>query len=93
MALFLDTDGKISFITPKKDTFSLDELYAHLQCTMIQTINVDYDTIMIIDEEGKLKEDPKFNFIGTFLLHANHGISSDQIIGHAILADSRTEFK
>ena len=93
MALFLDTNGKISFITPKKDTFSLDELYKYLQCDMIQTIDVDYGGVMIIDEEGKLKDDPEFNFIGTFLLHVNHGMSEDHVVGHAILADSRSEFK
>lgn len=65
-AVLLKVDGTKKFMMPKNGTdFQLDELYELLECDMIERITLDEGLIMIIDEEGKLKNDCKINVAAT----------------------------
>ena len=53
-AKLLKASGEVIEIEPKNGTdFKLDELYKHLNCSLVEVINLKQDDIMVVDEEGK----------------------------------------
>jgi len=85
MAMLLKTDGTSVTITPKNGTdFSFEECYPLLACDTIQIVETSDGRILLIDEEGKLKDRP-VNQAATALYRYGH---IDPIVGHAIVCDS-----
>ena len=87
MAILIKTNGSRKIVFPEKTTFSLDETYKYLECSMIQPIYLEDGRILWIDEEGKLK--PHFeNPRATALLRMAGGLEGDYIAGSALLTDN-----
>ena len=85
-AILVRPDRSIESIEPEngKD-FQLKELYKLIECDLIEIIYHDKlingkEYIIIIDEEGKLKESP-INYIVTSFWN----VSRDFIVGNAII--------
>ena len=96
MAQMLKFDGSSEMVTPSdtKSGFQLDELYALLECEIVETVYLEDGTIMVIDEEGKFRADAlaRRNERATRLLHRAGGIAWDFITGHALIC-SEEEFQ
>ena len=87
MALLITTSGEQVVVSPREDRFSLEEMYALLDCACVQVIALDNGRIMWIDEEGKLKPH-QINPVATELLARAGGIPGDYIAGSALITDN-----
>lgn len=68
MALFIKATGETRKIEPQnRRDFKLEELYALLDCRCIDTIALSDGQVMIIDDEGKFKEEHDVNVTATLL--------------------------
>lgn len=89
-AKLLKATGEVVEIEPKNGTdFTLEELYEHLNCSIVEVIALDEDNEMFFDEEGKfnLKE---VNTNATMCAQKNQAIASwDYIVGDAIVCNSK----
>lgn len=81
-AVLITEEGELKPLTLKGRTFTLEELYELLHCEMVQVVVTRSGMILIVDEEGKLR-DKEQNFIAT-ILYAN---PNDFIVGYAIYCD------
>jgi len=82
-AFLIDLEGNKKPVEPANGSdFSLEELYRHLDCTIVEVVNTIDGRIMIIDEEGKLKTNSKVNVKAT-LLYSKGFI--ENIVGKAIV--------
>ena len=90
-ARLLKFSGDVMEIEPKNGTdFKLDELYKHLQCSLVEVINLNQDDIMVVDDEGKLKANNVINVNATMLAQENQAITSwDYIAGDAIVCNRK----
>ena len=86
MALLIRPDGSTRTVLAEGSSFTLEEMYFLLDCSMIQPVYLEDDRIMVIDEEGKLK--PHFvNSLATELLHKAGGLQADYIAGSALITE------
>ena len=90
-ARLLKFSGDVMEIEPKNGTdFKLDELHKHLQCSLVEVININKDDIMVVDDEGKLKANNVINVNATMLAQENQAITSwDYIAGDAIVCNRK----
>ena len=90
-ARLLKASGEVMEIEPKNGTdFKLDELHKHLQCSLVEVININQDDIMVVDDEGKLKANNVINVNATMLAQENQAITSwDYIAGDAIVCNRK----
>ena len=90
-AKLLKASGEVVEIKPKNGTdFKLDELYKHLQCSLVEVINLNQDDIMVVDDEGKLTSNNVVNVNATMLAQENQAITSwDYIAGNAIVCNKK----
>ena len=90
-AKLLKASGEVMEIEPKNGTdFKLDELYKHLNCSLVDVINLNQDDIMVVDDEGKLKANNVINVNATMLAQENQAITSwDYIAGNAIVCNRK----
>ena len=90
-AKLLKASGEVMEIEPKNGTdFKLDELYEHLQCSLVEVININQDDIMVVDEEGKLASNNVVNANATTLAQENQAIMFwDYIAGDAIVCNRK----
>ena len=90
-AKLLKASGEVVEIKPKNGTdFKLDELYKHLQCSLVEVINLNQDDIMIVDDEGKLTSNNVVNVNATKLAQENQAIIFwDYIAGDAIVCNKK----
>ena len=90
-ARLLKASGDVMEIEPKNGTdFKLDELHKHLQCSLVEVININQDDIMVVDEEGKLASNNVINVNATMLAQENQAITSwDYIAGDAIVCNRK----
>ena len=79
-------------VTPKNGRdFGLKQLYELLECDTIEVVRLDQETLMIIDEEGKIRVPPKpANALATTLwrkalLHFHKSQPYDWIAGNALV--------
>ena len=73
-------------INPNNGTdFTLEELYKHLECNMIEVVYFNDNTIMIVDEEGKL-QDKMINTDATYIFRKKRK-DNDFIVGNAIVCN------
>ena len=82
-------DGKVLYVTPENgERFTLAELYKLLDCDMVQILSLDHKKILILDEEGKFKENPQFNLRATSIAYRFRSIRiTDRIVGKVMLCD------
>lgn len=93
-ATLYTTDGGERPAAPEngKD-FQLEELYKLLKCDLVEVVYLNRTQIMIIDEEGKCRAEPKVNKKATMLAWKHMAIHpNDVIMGDAIVCDT-TMFK
>ena len=90
-AKLLKVSGDVMEIEPKNGTnFTLDELYKHLNCSLVEVINLNQDDIMIVDDEGKLTSNNVVNVNATKLAQENQAIIFwDYIAGNAIVCNRK----
>ena len=90
-AKLLKASGEVVEIEPKNGTdFKLDELYTHLQCSLVDVISLNQDDIMVVDDEGKLKANNVINVNATVLAQKNQAIIFwDYIAGNAIVCNRK----
>ena len=90
-ARLLKASGEVMEIEPKNGTdFKLDELHKHLNCSLVEVININQDDIMVVDDEGKLKANNVINVNATMLAQENQAITSwDYIAGDAIVCNRK----
>lgn len=90
-AKLLKASGEVVEIEPKNGTdFTLDELYKHLHCSLVEVINLNQDDIMVVDEEGKWVSNNVVNVNATMCVQKNQAITSwDYIVGDAIVCNRK----
>ena len=90
-AKLLKASGEVVEIEPKNGTdFKLDELYKHLQCSLVDVINLNQDDIMVVDDEGKLTSNNVVNVNATKLAQENQAIIFwDYVAGDAIVCNKK----
>lgn len=90
-AKLLKSSGEVMEIEPKNGTdFKLDELYKHLQCSLVEVISLNQDDIMVVDEEGKWASNNVINVNATMLAQENQAIIFwDYIVGNAIVCNRK----
>ena len=90
-AKLLKASGEVVEIKPKNGTdFKLDELYKHLQCSLVEVINLNQDDIMVVDDEGKLKANTVINVNATVLAQENRAIVFwDYVVGDVIVCNRK----
>ncbi len=90
MAFLISAEtSRLSEVLPKNPAtgFTLDELYALLNCSTVEIVYLRNGTILIIDEDGKYTSKAK-NALATGVAKALEGIRPDDyIVGDAIHAD------
>lgn len=84
-------DGKVLYVTPEDGKqFTLDELYKLLDCELVQVLYLDHKKILILDEEGKFKEDQQFNLRATSIAYKFRKIQiTDRIVGKVMFCDEK----
>ena len=90
-AKLLKASGEVVEIKPKNGTdFKLDELYKHLNCSLVEVISLNQDDIMVVDDEGKLKVNNVINVNATMLAQENRAIVFwDYVVGNAIVCNRK----
>jgi len=86
MATLIANDGTMTEISSRGSRFSLDEMYALLECMQVQAINLQDGRIMWIDEEGKFRPH-QINIHATLLLRKAGGIPGDYVAGIALVTE------
>lgn len=88
MAILYKQNGDvIKDIQPKNGKrFTLEELYEMLDCELVERLFIDgTEVIMIVDEEGKLKQKPQ-NIAATMVYHRRQRMNTwDWIAGDALV--------
>lgn len=96
MALLLKTNGRIDTITPPNgSSFRFEgpgELYELLSTDSLQVIPIpdsegEGGRVLVVDEEGKLKEGKQLNRLATLLFHEIGGDPYDFIMGEAVVLE------
>lgn len=91
MATLYPPTGDPQEVTPKHgDYFTLTEFYTHLRCSMIQMLPLTDGTVLVFDEEGKLKPS-EFNRHATQIALAFSRIAREDCIVGSALVCSRVE--
>jgi hypothetical protein len=89
MAKLLKFDGTTEIVVPADlaSGFSLEELYVLIGCEIVEAIYLDDGTVMVIDEEGKLRAgfEERHNARATRLLELAGGMLGDFITGNALI--------
>ena len=90
-AKLLKASGEVVEIKPKNGTdFKLDELYKHLNCSLVEVISLNQDDIMVVDDEGKLTSNNVINVNATMLAQENRAIVFwDYVVGDAIVCNKK----
>lgn len=77
-----------------EDGFTLQECYTLLGCEIVEVVYLDGGQLMIIDENGKLRNDwiERINPKATVLYQQGKFVGNDVITGHALIC-SEQEFQ
>jgi len=84
MALILRTDLSHEHVEPEDgEHFTFNEVYRLIGCSMIEIVRIeDSDNILLVDEEGLLKEDMRINGMAVTITGGR------QIVGDVLLCKS-----
>ena len=85
-AVKLSTTLNIEIVEKKPDQGLLDFCYQNIGCQYVETVHARYlqePYILMIDEEGRLKDKPSINFIASYLYgtHEHH----EPIVGNVLV--------
>ena len=76
----ISTDGVTGLFKTKK-TPELQQLYDLIGCDLVESVRIDNDVLMIVDESGWLKEDPVPNFKASVLYSGTpHSIAGNAVL-------------
>lgn len=65
----ITTDGEITEVKPAEGKiFTLKEFYKHTNCDIVEFVYLPNDKIMVVDEEGRLRQNPKINLLATLIV-------------------------
>ena len=68
-AIQITTDGEITEVKPSDEKiFTLKEFYKHTNCDIVEFVYLPNDKIMVCDEEGRLRQNPKINLLATLIV-------------------------
>lgn len=68
-AIQITTDGEITEVKPSDEkNFTLKEFYKHTNCDIVEFVYLPNDKIMVCDEEGRLRKNPKINLLATLIV-------------------------
>ena len=85
------TDGSESTVRPKTtEGFSLQEVYDLIGngCDIVETVQLNDGRIMLLDEEGKIRNDTLIvNEKATRLLAEAGGIPGDAVVGNVLIVN------
>lgn len=84
MATLIRADGTESEVHPRAGTFTLQELYEHVGCSLVEHVGLADGRDMWVDEEGKLDRKP-VNEAATVLLHQAGGQLHDVVVGDVLI--------
>lgn len=92
--LRIDVDGTITDIKPKdeKEGYSLKEMYEMCNTDIVEFVYLPENKILVVDEEGALKEGKKINWDATKLvapLVLAQGRNPFFIFGNVMLIDQK----
>lgn len=88
MATLIKVSGDIEAVFPADATqgFTLDEMYALLDCQYVERIITSNERDLWYDEEGKMRG-AAVNVVATNMLARAGGIPGDVIVGDALLTE------
>ena len=91
MAKWIKASGEVIEVSPKNDgqVFTLEEMKGFVD-GYIECIYITPKQVMVVNEEGKLKNLP-FNLIATEMLRLAFQTMDDFIVGDALLCELGTE--
>ena len=76
----ISTDGNVGLFKTKK-TPELQQLYDLIGCDLVETVRIDNDVLMLVDESGWLKDDPVPNFKASLLYSGTpHSIAGNAVL-------------
>lgn len=79
-AQLINPNGEITEVTPENGTdFSLAECYQLINCEMVEVVELSDGRIMILDEEGKLKDEFEINDKATELFMRDRPTHSEYV--------------
>ena len=92
--LRIDVDGVVTEIKPndEKEGYDLKEMYEMCNTNIIEFVYLPENKILVVDEEGALKEDRKINWNATKLLAPiilSQGGNPFFIFGNVMLIDQK----
>lgn len=89
-ALIVTASGTHRKVTPDNVTnFTLNEMYKLLNCQLVEIIRLNEKMIMVVDEEGKFKDEPDVN-VNASLIAMLHGaiFPGDCVCGDVMICDT-----
>ena len=94
MAQLIKVDGTIMDILPKnKKHFKLKEMYGILSCRLVEFVRTKNEDLMILDEEGKLRNNWRNNINNKATELYKYG-EDDPIVGDVLICkDKDNEIK
>lgn len=76
----ISTDGVTGLFKTKK-TPELQQLYDLIGCDLVETVRIDNNVLMLVDESGWLKDDPVPNFKASVLYSGTpHSIAGNAVL-------------
>ena len=76
----ISTDGVTGLFKTKK-TPELQQLYDLIGCDLVESVRIDNDVLMLVDESGWLKDDPVPNFKASLLYSGTpHSIAGNAVL-------------
>jgi hypothetical protein len=88
MATLYNTNGEVTSVEIGED--HLKSYYDLIGCEMVEAITIDEDTVLLVDEESRLKQDQQINLRATE--YVRKYFNMDCIIGNALLVTVPDEF-
>lgn len=82
MAELIKTNGEVITVSPKGKTFKLKELYELIGCDLIEIVHIANGRLLVVDEEGKLKDNIEINKRASML-------AGCIIVGNAVVCDDK----
>ena len=68
-AIQITKNGEITEVKPSDEKiFTLKEFYKHTNCDIVEFVYLPNDKIMVCDEEGRLRQNPKINLLATLIV-------------------------
>ena len=90
-AIQLKTDGELTEVAPNEKEVTLKELYDLCSCDLVECVYLPNNKIMIVDEEGKLKEKPEINLLATMI--ASHCYKNFMVICGDVVIVNNEQFR